>query len=203
VDNFVTNLQNDYDCIDILVNNAAIAFKAADPTPFAEQAAPTISVNYFGTLYITQNLLPLIKKSNTPRIVNIASLAGHLGILKSPERVKHFANPQLTIEELGNLMNEFINDVQTGQHASKGWPNSCYGVSKLGVIALTKILARTEPDIIVNACCPGYCKTDMSSHRGIRSAEEGARTPAYLALLPSSLDCPTGLFFKDEAPVEW
>jgi carbonyl reductase 1 len=42
---------------------------------------------------------------------------------------------------------------------------------------------------------PGYVSTDMSSHRGTKTIEEGADTPAWLALLapPDS----TGKFYKD------
>lgn len=40
------------------------------------------------------------------------------------------------------------------------------GMSKLAVIAATKVLARDEPAIKVNACCPGYCKTDSEPDHG-------------------------------------
>ena len=203
IDEFKTSIESKYDHIDILVNNGAIAFKGSDPTPFEEQAEPTIQTNFFGTLYLTKVMLPLLKLSNSPRVVNVASMAGHLKILKSPELVASFTDPNLTLEQLEGLMNEFVIDVKSGTHGAKGWPNTCYGMSKLGVIAMSKVLARDEPNVVVNACCPGWCATDMSGHSGPRSSEEGARTPAYLAMLPPSPSCPSGLFFKDEAPVEW
>ena len=200
VDNFVAGLSKDYASIDVLVNNAAIAFKASDPTPFKNQAASTIQTNFFGTLYLTKSMLPLLKSSPSPRIVNVASQVGHLSLLKSPERIKQFTDPSLSLSKLESLMNEFVQDVESGQHELKGWPNSCYGMSKLGVVALTKILARDEKDILINTCCPGYCKTDMSSNRGTRSAEAGAQTPAYLALAPLS---ESGKFFYDEHEIQW
>ena len=73
-------------------------------------------------------------------------------------------------------------------------------MSKLGVIAMTKILAREERDIQINACCPGYCKTDMSGQKGGRPAEEGALTPVYLAIEPLSV---SGKFFLDNHEIEW
>ncbi len=93
-----------------------------------------------------------------------------------------------------------MDDVQNGRHTQKGWPNSNYGMSKLGVIALTKILARDTPSMMVNACCPGYCDTDMTSHRGTKTAEQGARTPAMLALMPDKV---SGMFFQEEKPIKW
>jgi carbonyl reductase 1 len=85
IEQFTQQLYSDYPSIDILVNNAAIAYKAADPTPFAKQARPTITTNYFGTVQLTDALLPLLEKSEQsyPRIVNVASEVGHLKILKS------------------------------------------------------------------------------------------------------------------------
>jgi len=34
-------------------------------------------------------------------------------------------------------------------HTEKGWPNTCYGTSKIGLIALTKVLARDEVSVYV------------------------------------------------------
>ena len=108
IDDFIARLSNDYPCIDVLVNNAAIAFKGADPTPFSQQAAPTITTNFFGTLYLTKSLLPLLNSSPSPRIVNVASQSGSLRILKSPKRVQQFTDPNLSIPALETLMKEFI-----------------------------------------------------------------------------------------------
>lgn len=37
------------------------------------------------------------------------------------------------------MMKEFVEDVKAGRQGSKGWPNTCYGMSKLGLIAYTKV----------------------------------------------------------------
>ena len=60
-----------------------------------------------------------------------------------------------------------------------GFPNSAYGMSKIGVTALTRVQQRllqkdaTRSDIIVNACCPGYVATDMSSFKGHLTIDQG------------------------------
>lgn len=200
VEQFAAGLGNDYPAIDVLVNNAAIAYKNADPTPFTMQVRPTIFVNYFGTLWVTEALLPLLLKSDSPRIVNIASEAGHLSIFKSESKRNTISSSSLTIDELNEFMLAFVEAVETEKHTEEGWPNTCYGTSKAAVIALTKILARQEPNIMVNACCPGYCATDMSSHRGKKTAEEGARTPAMLATLDSFA---SGGFYSEGHQIEW
>ena len=88
--------------------------------------------------------------------MHVASQSGGLKILKnSPELQAEFTSESLTIEKLSSLMTQFIRDVESGTHTSKGWPNTCYGMSKLGLIALTKVQARENPSIVINACCPG------------------------------------------------
>lgn len=206
---FSRDISDEYGYLDILVNNAAIAFKASDPTPFKEQTRPTIETNFFGTMRITESLMPLLQKAEAPRIVNVASQAGHLRILKSEELKERFVNCP-SIDALENLVNEYVAAVQDGTQTEKGWPDSNYGISKLAVISLTRILAKREaklnPDknFLINACCPGYCDTDMTSHKGPRPAEHGARTPTMLALLSEvGPVAPTGKFFYDEAEIEW
>eukprot|EP00976_Prorocentrum_cordatum_P095741 1190285-Prorocentrum_minimum.AAC.4 len=194
--------------LDILVNNAAICFNdptlygKCPPTPFAQQAAPSISTNFFGTLDVTRKLLPLLQASDSPRIVNLASYAGRLAILRSKEKMETFTSPDLQVEELEALMREFVKDVEGGMHASKGWPNTCYGMSKLGLIALTKVLARDNPQIMVNSVDPGYCATDQNANQGTISAERGARTPFMLALLPEAKFV-SGKHFYEEKETRW
>lgn len=43
------------------MNNAATAFKDADPTPFRQQAEPTLKINFFKTIELTEALLPLLR----------------------------------------------------------------------------------------------------------------------------------------------
>ena len=76
------------------------------------------------------------------------------------------------------------------------------GLSKLALIAASNVLAQAEPQLRVNACCPGYCDTDMSSHKGPRPPEVGARNALMLILSPRD-QCPTGAFYENEAPSTW
>jgi carbonyl reductase 1 len=202
---FARDIEEAFGKVSVLVNNAAIAFKGSDPTPFKEQAQPTMTPNFFGTLKLTEALLPLLRRSEQPRIVNMASQSGHLKIVKDEALKERFVNCP-TVEELEGLIYAYIKDVQDGVHEQKGWPSSNYGMSKLGVIAMTRIMAAREEQLHpgsamrINCCCPGHCSTDMSSHTGQRTAEHGARTPAMLALAEN---VPNGKFFLDEEEIEW
>ena len=156
--------------LDVLINNAAICYN--DPTlygktsytPFDQQAAPTIQTNYLGTKYVIDTFLPLLLQSNnSPRIINMASYAGRVTILSNEKLRKTFTSTTLTVNELSILMSNFVTCVQSNTHIQAGWPSSCYGVSKLGIIALTRILAKQYPNIMINSVDPGYCCTDQNN----------------------------------------
>lgn len=196
---FAKQMEENFGKVDCLVNNAATAFKNADPTPFKEQTKPTLDVNFRATMDFTEKILPLLKKGNDPRLVNVASMSGRLGQL-SPNLQKEFSSPSLTIPELHSLVDRYERDVQEDAHAANGWGNSNYGLSKLALIAATKVLAREHPEIAINCCCPGACKTDMSSHRGSRDPSDGAKN----AVMPATMENPPkGAFFRDYQVSEW
>ncbi|NBZ87786.1 SDR family NAD(P)-dependent oxidoreductase [Stagnihabitans tardus] len=77
-----------------------------------------------------------------------------------------------------------------------------YSIAKASLNALTRVLPRDLPDgVKVNACDPGWLRTRMGGDGAPLSAEEGADTPVWLALLPE--DGPTGGFFRGRQPAEW
>lgn len=193
-------METEFGKVDVLVNNAAMAYKNSDPTPFKKQCKPTLDINYRGTVDLTEQLLPLVKKGTDPRIVNVASMSGHLSQLKSSELQEQFTSSALTIPALNALVDKFEADVQAGVHKKNGWGNSNYGASKLALIAASKVWARENPGIAINCCCPGYCKTDMTSQRGLRDPNEGAKN----AVMPATMENPpTGEFFADFRVSSW
>ena len=200
---FCQTIQDQHGKVDVLINNAGTAYKNADPTPFQDQCKPTLDINFRGTVDFTEEMLPLLRKGDDARIVNVASMAGRLSQLRSKELQQQFSDPNLTKEELTNLVDKFESDVKKGCHVQQGWGNSNYGLSKLALIAMTKIWAREETPnkIAVNCCCPGYCDTDMTSHKGHRSPEEGARN----AVIPATMENPpyTGEFYADFKIGKW
>jgi carbonyl reductase 1 len=197
-----------YGRLDVLVNNAAVCFNdatlygACAYTPFEKQAGITVATNFFGTLDVTRAMLPLLQAAPAARLVTVASNAGRLAILRSQEKLVAFTAADLQVEQLESLMHAFVSDVEAGVHAAEGWPNTCYGLSKLGLIALNNILARDERQILVNCVDPGYCCTDQNANQGPTPAEEGARTPALLALLPDG-SAVTGKYWYAGAEKAW
>lgn len=79
-----------------------------------------------------------------------------------------------------------------------------YRVSKAALNALTKNLAAELGDgrrgVLVDAVCPGHCRTDMGGPDAPRSAEDGADTVLWLL---DRAEGPTGLLWEDRSPVPW
>lgn len=161
--------------LDILVNNAGIS-DAADGPPASvsiDAARRLFETNFFAPLAVTQAMLPLLRESGAGRIVNMSSSLGSITIAGDA------TSPYYAVRLAG------------------------YNASKAALNMLTVQLAESlrEAGIVVNAACPGYVSTDLNGHTGYITAQEGARTPVRLALLPD-LQL-TGKFISATGEVPW
>jgi NAD(P)-dependent dehydrogenase (short-subunit alcohol dehydrogenase family) len=83
-----------------------------------------------------------------------------------------------------------------------------YRISKAGVNAFVKNLSYETGlgarGFLVDAICPGHCRTDMGGEDAPRSAQEGAETAIWLATrdFDPSKD-KTGLLWEDRQVVDW
>ncbi|XP_031395204.1 (+)-neomenthol dehydrogenase-like [Punica granatum] len=102
----------------------------------------------------------------------------------------------LTKDRIEEILKDFLEDFRQGQLEAKGWLGniSAYKMSKAALIAYTSFLAKEIPSVLVNSICPGFVKTDINGNNGVLSAQEGAESPVYLALLPET--GPSGLLFS-------
>jgi NAD(P)-dependent dehydrogenase (short-subunit alcohol dehydrogenase family) len=175
VESAAAEVQRRHGRLDILVNNAGVAL---DWVPASELTVPafqeTFETNVFGLFRVTKALLPLLKKSQHGRIVNLSSGLGSL---------TRNADPNNTLGVRDMLL--------------------AYCSSKAALNMLTIHFAKElkSAGIKVNSANPGYTATDMNQHRGPRTVAQGAATPVRLALLPD--DGPTGGVFSDDGPEPW
>uniref|UniRef100_A0A8C9K6W3 Carbonyl reductase (NADPH) n=1 Tax=Panthera tigris altaica TaxID=74533 RepID=A0A8C9K6W3_PANTA len=147
------------------------------------------------------------------RVVNVSSIMSLVALKNcSPGMQQKFRSETITEEELLELMNKFVEDTKSGVHRKEGWPDTralTYGVSKMGVTVLSRIYARKLSEqrrgdrILLNACCPGWVRTAMGGPTAIKSPEEGAETPVYLALLPPDAKEPHGEFVMEKKVEQW
>jgi len=164
--------------LDILVNNAGVCLESfASPvqtsTLSLETLRQTFETNFFGTVALTQKLLPLIRRSQAGRIVNVSSIMGSLTLhadLSSP--IYH-----------------------AGMFA--------YNTSKAALNSFTLHLAHElrNTSIKVNSAHPGWVKTETGGENADLEVSEGGKTSAWLATLPEN--GPTGGYFHVGQPLPW
>ncbi len=170
--------------LDVLVNNAGVTGSgqvspqdAWDQVPSSvdlDMVRAVFETNVFGVIAVTNALLPLLRRSPAPRIVNVSSHAASLAINSGPDG------------PLSSLL-----------------PSAAYSPSKSALNALTVQYANElrKDGVLVNAVAPGYVATDSNNHTGFLTPAEGAAVVVQLATLGT--DGPTAGFFAQEGPVPW
>ncbi|MEU4230541.1 SDR family oxidoreductase [Nonomuraea sp. NPDC026600] len=169
-------IEQEYGKLDILVNNAGIVVWQEDGRPSATAAEALREVyetNVFGVVTVTNALLPLLRRAEAARIVNMSSGLGSLSMAMDP-------------------------DGPTWQHNYLSYNSS---KSALNMITVSYAKELWDTPIKVNAADPGYCATDLNAHSGFRTAEQGAAIAVRLATLDA--DGPTGAYMQDEGSLSW
>jgi NAD(P)-dependent dehydrogenase (short-subunit alcohol dehydrogenase family) len=162
--------------LDILINNAGISLddgsKKVSEQPL-DTWRKTFETNLFGLIGVTQAFLPLLRKSDAGRIVNLSSILGSMTLHSDPKSaIYNFKVP-------------------------------AYNVSKTAVNGWTVQLAYELRDtkIKVNAAHPGYVKTDMGGPSAPMEIVDGAKTSVALALIDAK--GPNGSYLHLGEPLPW
>ncbi len=140
--------------LDVLINNAGIA-GARTPVPdvTAEETRVVFDTNVFGIVRVTHALLPLLRASKNPVIVNVASGLGSFEAVHDTSRIE---------SKVAAL---------------------AYCSSKSAVTMLTVQYARALPEMRINVIDPGYTATDLNHNSGTQTVEEGTDAVVKLATI--------------------
>lgn len=170
------SVEREYGRLDILVNNAGVMLhgedKSAGDQPL-EVWRKTFETNVFGVVATTSAFLPLLRKSDAGRIVQLSSILGSITQHSTPGSPIY------------------------GNHIP------AYSVSKAAVNAYTVQLAYELKDtkIKVNAAHPGWVKTDLGGEGAPMEIVDGAKTSVALATVGE--DGPTGSYMHMGKTLPW
>ncbi|MFE9093352.1 SDR family oxidoreductase [Streptomyces sp. NPDC007264] len=143
--------------LDVLVNNAGITGGTAQlPTTVdVETVRTAVETNVIGVIRVTNAMLPLLRRSPSPRIVNVSSSVGSLTLQTTP-------------------------GAETGPISVAYAPTKTF----LNAVTVQYAKELQDTNILINAACPGYCATDLNGFRGFRTPQQGATIAIRLATLP-------------------
>jgi NAD(P)-dependent dehydrogenase (short-subunit alcohol dehydrogenase family) len=79
IQNVVFQVKQEFNQIDVLVNNAGFGFAGAIEETSEEEARNVFEANFFGTLFLTQAIVPLMRAQQSGRIIQISSHGGFKG----------------------------------------------------------------------------------------------------------------------------
>jgi NAD(P)-dependent dehydrogenase (short-subunit alcohol dehydrogenase family) len=123
--------------------------------------------------------------------------------LYGPWRLCQAFVPMMQQQRYGRIVNVSSGMGAFGDLAEGKGVEPGYSISKTALNGLTAMLASEldGSNILVNAVCPGWVRTDMGGPHADLSVEEGADTPVWLALLPDG--GPTGGLFRRRQRIPW
>jgi NAD(P)-dependent dehydrogenase (short-subunit alcohol dehydrogenase family) len=175
LDDAVAWLGGREDSLDVLVNNAGIAGRQPQSAGSTDISVlkEVFETNFFGAVGVTRAFLPLMHRSEAPRIVNVSS-------------------------ELGSLW--FQERDQSGYFATH---LMAYSASKTALNSFTLMLAKElqQSKFKVNSVTPGFTATDLNGHSGHQTPDEAARIIVEFATLGP--DGPSGQFFGARRSMPW
>ncbi|MGA7806593.1 SDR family oxidoreductase [Bradyrhizobium sp.] len=136
VTDFAARFAAAHHSLDLLINNAGVMALPTRQTT-ADGFEMQLGVNYFGHYALTARLLPLLRRGNAPRVVNLSSLAHRMARI-----------------DFGDL-----------QGARSYVPWRAYCQSKLAMLMFALELQRRSAaagwGLMSNAAHPGYARTDI------------------------------------------
>jgi len=176
---FAARFAASHDRLDVLVNNAGVWTTTRSTTKDGIETA--FGVNHVGTALLTQELLPLLRRSAPARIVVLSSALHYRGVMD-------WDDPQFERRKFS--------------------PIQAYNQSKLANVLFTKALARrlAGTGVTVNAVHPGLVMTELFRAYPrllvklmslfMKTPEQGAACSLHVATAPG-LDGVSGEYFED------
>ena len=137
IDAFVAQIAKKYGQVDVLLNNSGRG--SADPNKNElEEIQKIFKTNFYGTIEISEKMLPFIRPSG--KLIIVGSEIGALSLLKSKNLFARYTDPKITKGDLLTLAGEFKGNFPEGTYNDNSYLS--YSMSKLNINTFVKILAK-------------------------------------------------------------
>jgi len=203
IDTFVDWLKNTSGKLDVLLNNAGVAYN--NPTDI--QKINIVKTNFFSVINLTEKLLPLLTADG--KIIMVSSILGTLSF-QGPTLRNALENESITEQELYDIANNILENIKDYPEDAF-LPEASYPASKalLNTYVRKFLQAKLKDNQQSYSLHPGHVETDLtkgfdSEGNKLITPYQGADTPVYLVNLPfvknSELN---GKFFSDRKIVAY
>jgi len=192
--------------LEVLVNNAGVGLDMGwnPPCPREEEGEMverTMRTNFLGPLALTLALAAAGLLRGGSRVVNVSAGVGHIAAHKVRSPLGNLlSNESLTTADVEAFGHEVVEAARSGGKArleERFGYSHAYGLSKLCLSAATRTLAREHADWTVQACSPGFVKTDLTAGSAAKALPvRGAEVVAHLAISKERWVQGSGKFFN-------
>lgn len=168
----VQNVKEHFGTIDILINNAGYALTGAIEEASQDEARAQFETNFFGTLWLTQAVLPIMRDQKSGHIIQVSSILG-LGTLPTMGlyNASKFAIEGLS-ETLASEVKQFginVTLLEPNGYASNIWHTGISSKSNPVYDDLKKAFSEAETSFgIVEATAPAILKLVESENPPLR-----------------------------------
>ncbi|KNG45316.1 NAD(P)-binding protein [Stemphylium lycopersici] len=153
IENATKTIEQDFGRLDVLINNAGVCPERDGQWPSRELLRTTFETNVYGPTLITASLIPLLKRSSSPRIINVSSTMGSISAISDHTT--------------------WISGVR--------YPGYRMSKSALNMLTAYQYYQLKPEGFKVWTYCPGYVVTDLGGDRdqreeqGVESSETSAK----------------------------
>ena len=149
-------VEQEFGLLDVLINNAGVMLEHNSQVGGVslETWRGTFDVNLFGAVALTDATMPLLEKSDAPRVVNLSAILGSLCEISKPQ-MKTWIRASYSASKAA--LNAFTVALAQEKSGDAKWK--------------------------INAAHPGWAKTEMGGPQALMTPAQGVKTVVQLATL--------------------
>jgi short-subunit dehydrogenase len=153
---FSSSLQKPLSGIDVLINNAGQLIHRAFDEINQEEAKEIFNVNYFAPSFLIRNLIPMLKASEKPHVINIGSMGGFQGSVKF-NGLSHYSASKAALAVLTECLAQ--------EYADSGISFNCLAIGSVQTEMLEKAFPGYQAPLNPDQLAEFICDFSINGHK--------------------------------------